>query len=319
MPLAPAPSNKSPFRALVPTGPRSAGLALVLGAASAALLSLPLALSHTYLVPILRGTALGQFLEPHLMDGPRVVVWTWQHNDDLSFLNPARTGVAIFVGRLSCRDKSINFERNLCAVKLPEGIYREAAIRVELDQPDLTQSEALTDQLSDRIVALGLAGSRRVSAVQIDCDAGLNERQFYARLLHKVRAKLPPGVKLSMTALASWCLDDNWIRAAHLPVDEVVPMLFSMGIGREQVASRLSRRAALSPGTFAGRLAPGLSLQEPNSFSLLGARLSHYRRLYLFSSRGWNPRQFARATELLKTAGNQPQENRPAVISHVMR
>jgi hypothetical protein len=43
-------------------------------------------------------------------------------------------------------------------------------------------------------------------------------------VLRAVRATLPAGRELSMTALASWYDTERWLGAA--PVDEVVPMLF---------------------------------------------------------------------------------------------
>jgi hypothetical protein len=62
-----------------------------------------------------------------------------------------------------------------------------------------------------------------VGAVQIDFDATIAQRCFYRDLIHRVRALLPAEVPLSITAIASWCMDDDWV--SDLPIEEVVPML----------------------------------------------------------------------------------------------
>lgn len=58
-------------------------------------------------------------------------------------------------------------------------------------------------------------------ALQVDFDARASQHTFYARLLRDLRRQMPPSLPLSITALASWCSYDDWIRG--LPVDEAVP------------------------------------------------------------------------------------------------
>jgi hypothetical protein len=69
--------------------------------------------------------------------------------------------------------------------------------------------------------------------LQLDFDALETERPFYERLVREVRRLLPEDKMLSITALASWCLFDDWL--AGLPVDESVPMMFSLGKDRRKV------------------------------------------------------------------------------------
>jgi len=266
-----------------------------ISAISAVALALPLAMSQDYIATLFNNSTLGQYFAgspASAMTGPKLIYWSWQHNDDLSHLNPADAGVAILVGRFCVNGEAFTFERNMCSVQLPAGIYREASVRLDIQDASALRSpasaEVLAEKLSTKIVAISLAGSQRIAAVQIDFDARKSERGFYTLLLRKIRAKLPDSVKLSMTALASWCLSDNWISPSHLPVDEVVPMLFSMGYGRDQAYQRLRQPQTLSFKSMGGRLAPGLSLQEAQAFQLLGNRLAKYQRLYLFSSSGWN-------------------------------
>src|SRR4030095_8793182 len=78
----------------------------------------------------------------------------------------------------------------------------------------------------------------RVSAIQIDFDALVSERDFYRALLQDLRAQLPNNVPLSMTALASFCIGDRWLD--DLPVDEAVPMIFRMGADDRTVKNLLT-------------------------------------------------------------------------------
>jgi hypothetical protein len=122
----------------------------------------------------------------------------------------------------------------------------------------------------------------RVTAVQVDFDATLSQRQMYRQLLHAVRRELPPATLLSITALASWCMQDDWL--ADLPIDEAVPMLFRMGPSgpiRDGVADRLRAPAC--------RGAIGTSLDEPLTTS------RDRRRLYVFNPQPWTAATIAEA------------------------
>jgi hypothetical protein len=115
-----------------------------------------------------------------------------------------------------------------------------------------------------------------VVAVQIDYDATASERPFYRRLLAAVRKRLPAAVPLSITALASWCAGDRWLR--DLPVDEVVPMLFRMGPGEGRFTALAQRPEAAAPEC---RGAIGTALDEP-----LAVRRGA-RRHYVFNAEPW--------------------------------
>jgi hypothetical protein len=117
-----------------------------------------------------------------------------------------------------------------------------------------------------------------VSAVQIDFDAKATERTSYRKLLFRVRELLPRSVALSMTALASWCAGDNWL--SDLPVDEVVPMLFRLGVNSDQFASRLQSGEELfgQPCTFSAGVSTDEKIHPPKR-----------KRLYIFSPKPWTP------------------------------
>jgi hypothetical protein len=83
---------------------------------------------------------------------------------------------------------------------------------------------------------------------------------------------------LSITAIASWCVYDNWL--ATVPVDDAVPMLFRMGTDGVRVNEYLADggdfRAAEARHSF------GLAIDE------MPAKLPSHRRVYLFSPGAWS-------------------------------
>jgi hypothetical protein len=47
----------------------------------------------------------------------------------------------------------------------------------------------------------------------VDFEATDSQREFYAEVLRRVRAQLPRGMDLTMTALVSWCSEANgWMK-----------------------------------------------------------------------------------------------------------
>lgn len=209
---------------------------------------------------------------------PPVMVWVWERATDLSGIDPQSTGAAVLISTLTLKGRDIINRGRLQPYVIPDRAYRLAVIRIELDQSDPpVLSVVQRDALSARIL---LAFAKvKANGLQIDFDAKLRERDFYMGLLQVLRAKLNPAVPLSMTALSSWCLDDVWIR--NLPVDEVVPMFFSMGAGTEEGKKRLlTGKISKIPQ----RLSMGFSVADRELFER-ASKLS--KNVFLFSSQGW--------------------------------
>lgn len=231
------------------------------------------------------------------------MLWSWQKIEDLRSLDPSNAGVALLVGRFTVDKSKIALEPRLSQLQLPPGCYREAVARVEMKQmPAESEMDEVSAQLATSIVHLVLAHSR-FDGVQIDFDAKQLERPFYVKLLKHLRQQLPPNLKLSMTALASWSQGDQWLRQSishdHLPIDYVVPMFFTMGVGKEQALRLLQENL---PGPFNGHCALGLSLSEASTISLISAKLNNLDRIYLFCSPGWQ-------RERIRTAGKLVNQN----------
>jgi len=110
---------------------------------------------------------------------------------------------------------------------LDDETARTAVVRIEVEP------EVHAEELDVAAVAAEIAPvlEERASGLQIDFDARLSERPFYARLLAHLDDQLPEGWSLEMTALGSWCLQDRWLE--DVPVDRIVPMLFGPGHERE--------------------------------------------------------------------------------------
>ena len=114
--------------------------------------------------------------------------------------------------------------------------------------------------------------------LQIDFDAATSERDFYRSLLQDLRRQLPDKVPLSMTALASFCAGDRWLR--DLPVDEAVPMIFRMGADDKPIKNTLA--SGQDFGEPLCRRSYGIALDEP-----LEMKFEKSRRRYVFNNRSW--------------------------------
>ncbi len=130
----------------------------------------------------------------------------------------------------------------------------------------------------------------RVVSVQIDFDATKTQRAFYREVINEVRKRLPQRVGLSITALASWCMDDDWL--SDLPIDEAVPMLFRMAADGKQIAGRLDDGEDFNSSQC--RQSYGISTDEP------GSRLFSSRRVYVFSPDPWTDNSVRKILESIK-------------------
>jgi hypothetical protein len=119
---------------------------------------------------------------------------------------------------------------------------------------------------------------KNVSAIQIDFDAAVSEREFYRSLLVELREKLPVGVPLSITALASFCIGDRWFR--DLPVDEAVPMIFRMRADDQKIKGFLANGNDFAEPLC--RRSYGIAVDEPVSI-----KFEKSRRVYVFNHRPW--------------------------------
>jgi hypothetical protein len=192
----------------------------------------------------------------------------------LRFINPRTTGVAYLALTLRLEHRKILRQPRQQPLRVPAGTKLMAVARLETGaEPDL--GAGAVEQLASDLAALARPG---VVAIQVDFDCARSERGFYRALLERLRGTLPDSLGLSMTALASGCVDDPWLK--DMPVDEIVPMVFRMGRDGEAVRRVLENRGEFPCAQC--RDAIGLATDEP-------APLLHgHRRVYLFQPRTWS-------------------------------
>jgi hypothetical protein len=207
---------------------------------------------------------------------PGVILWAWERPVDLRFINPRETGVAFLARTIHLRANEVVIRPRLQPLDLPTGTRVIAVARVESDsrtKPELSAQQ--TEQLAAAIAEM--ARLPNVPGIQIDFDATRSERTFYHDVILAVRRRLPPSVALSITALASWCSDDDWI--SDLPIDEAVPMLFRMGLDGRQIRDRVASGAEFPARPCRGSY--GIATDEPFR------NLSAAKRLYIFNPDAW--------------------------------
>jgi len=213
---------------------------------------------------------------------PTVILWAWERPEDLTFVDPQRTGVAFLAKTITLRGDKVIAKPRLQPLRLAPGTKLVAVVRIETNRQDVPAlSASQLEQVSREI--LNLSGT---SVIQIDFDATVSERKFYRELLQEVRRRLPTSTGLSMTALASWCAGDDWLR--DLPVDEAVPMFFRMGVEKNLFQRRLESGQPFESSIC--RNAAGVSIDEPVNVPAVD-------RLYIFNPDRWTRESFTKAME----------------------
>ena len=234
------------------------------------------------ILPLILVAALYPYRAKPLDPLPPVMLWAWERPEDLTFIDPRKTGVAFLAKTITLRSDKVVVRPRLQPLRLTEGTKTIAVVRIETDRSELpTYSPA---QLAQTVAEI--RNSSVKSHVQIDFDATVSERNFYRSLITQLRNELPASTALSITALASWCAGDNWL--SDLPIDEAVPMLFRLGVDQRQFQRRLETGQA-----FESRMcqnSAGVSTDEPVNAPAVN-------RLYIFSPKPWSKSSFAAAME----------------------
>ena len=151
------------------------------------------------------------------------MLWAWETPEDLTTLDPAKTGVA-FLSRELLLGRTVQVRPRRQPLRLASDTWLMAVVRIET-APDFTPTANTIAETASDIAAV--VQQPNVRAIQVDFDATASQRAFYADVLKQLRPQLPQAMPLSITALVSWCGDRSWLHA--LPIDEAVPMFFRMG------------------------------------------------------------------------------------------
>ncbi len=206
---------------------------------------------------------------------PRIILWAWERRENLNFIDTDKTAVAYLACTLELGGDSVIVRPRFQPLTVPPRTTLIAVVRIENDRRSAPNLSASQRAKAARVIAR--LANASPAAIQIDFDATRSERAFYRDLLADVRSRIPASIPLSMTALVSWCLDDDWI--SGLVVDEAVPMLYRMGPDAREINAYLRNGGEFVPAS--SRSSVGLSLDE--QVAGLGAG----KRVYLFSPRAW--------------------------------
>lgn len=210
------------------------------------------------------------------------MLWAWERPEHLGFIDPRVTGVAFLDRTITLTQHDVRIRPRYQPLVVPEGTPVVAVIRVE------SARNADLSELQRVRVVTGIAAAARagIQAVQIDFDAAQSERAFYRDVIAGVRAALLPGTQMQITALASWCLGDPWIR--DLAIDEAVPMLFRMGPDAPNVQRLLDGGGDFTLAVCRHSVGVATDEQPP--------RLPTGRRRYVFNAQPWSGQAFENLT-----------------------
>lgn len=211
---------------------------------------------------------------------PSKILWAWEREEDLRFLDSNKFGVAFLAQTLILQADEVQFRPRRQPLKVAPETYLIAVTRIETAKENDKRPKLSPDQ-QKKIVSLikKTLELPDVKAIQIDFDAVVSERNFYKNLIVDLKNQLPDKTPLTMTALASWCVgSDAWFN--DFPVDEAVPMIFEMGADSAGIRSFLSNGNDFSEPLCRGSF--GVSVDEP-----LNVNFKPNRRFYYFKSRAW--------------------------------
>lgn len=228
---------------------------------------------------------------------PRKILWAWKRAENLSSIDPQEFAVAYLACHVFIEGEEVKWQWRNQPLKLPEHTSVIPVVRIDVMHKE--KAALSEEQLKKTLHLIERAASAENSAqIQIDFDALETERGFYRSLLERLRKTLPSSMPISITALVSWCLFDNWIQ--NLPVDESVPMMFSLGTEREKVL--LHFRSGKDFLDKRSRQSLGLSLEDAGVNQLMIPITQQRKmpvRIYVFTRTAWTDKKIHTARTML--------------------
>ena len=207
---------------------------------------------------------------------PRVTLWAWESRQDLREIAPETYAVAYLAETIFITDHVAASARKQ-PLWVPANTRLIAVVRIEAPS---SHAKLAAPEVAQKVATLIVESTHKqqVSGLQIDFDATKSQRSFYRDLIEETRRRMPQGMPLSITALASWCTQSSWLQG--LPVDEAVPMLFRMG---PDVRQPKEAGWNFQARENACKTSVGVSMDEP------WPAIAPHQRIYVFHPRGWNP------------------------------
>lgn len=226
-----------------------------------------------------------------ISDLPPVMLWAWEVPEDLTFLDTTRAGVAFLAEEILIRDDQLFVRRRQQPLHLRTGTKTIPVIRIETNGDPIVLANGEVDKGAPldsttcseaaRSIVM-IVHAFRSQNVQIDYDARVSERTWYRQLLDRLRSDLPKNTHISITALASWCIEGKWVDS--LTVDEAVPMLFRMGVAQGEVTDFLRSGKSFRSSRAEGVV--GISTDEAPRI------LPAHERVYIFNPKPWTELEY---------------------------
>jgi len=223
-----------------------------------------------------------------------IILWVWERPENLYFIKDKNISFAYLSGTVTKTDKNLEYYSRRQPLRIPDKSNIISVVRIEDRSIDHIFEDKYLPEISDYIVKSCIEKTSNTSC-QIDFDATESQIEFYKKLVVSVRDKLPKEMKLSLTALVSWCTnDESWFK--DLPVDEVVPMFFRLGKD-ENVYWQKIEDGSLKLNPLCQK-AIGISTDEnmPNKIYLKD------KPIYIFNNQYWSPENWTIIkSDILKT------------------
>jgi hypothetical protein len=228
---------------------------------------------------------------------PDTVLWAWERPEDLSELDPKKFGVAYLACHVFLCGDTVHPRWRQQPLKVADSTIMIPVVRIDTSRK---VPPGFNAQQTARVVDIicKAAGASKTAMVQIDFDAMQSERPFYEHLLQDVRSRLPRDLPISITALTSWCLYDNWM--ANLPVVETVPMMFSLGRDRQKILLFFQSHVDFMAKSCCDSLGISLEDEEVNRLIIpIIKRRADPGRVYVFTKTRWTDSKVQAVRSLL--------------------
>ena len=213
---------------------------------------------------------------------PNIILWVWESKQDLRFIQPGTVGLAFLERTVWLHPHRVRSLPRSQPFTYTPGTPLIATVRMELSHSiELPLPQEAASAVAEAAKTPGL------SALQIDFDARLSHRNWYAEFLHCLRRQVPQSLPITITALESWCEEGRpWLD--RLPVAEATPMLFRMGVDESRTSLRFSKTLCNS--------SVGVSTDE------MPQRIPRdARRIYIFHPGPWTEADYHAAMYRVRT------------------
>ncbi len=236
---------------------------------------LALTISMVLLAVALAGDRMAGSPRATRIDLPPLVLWAWDRDDDLRFVDTRDTAVAFLASTITLRRDDVFVEPRHNPLKMPAGTRLVAVAHVESDRSEPPVLHAVQLDRFIEVLAAFAAGTPH-DVLQVDFEALSSQRAFLVAALDGLRQRLPDAA-ISVTALSSWCLNERW--TGRLAADEVVPMFFRLGPDGRRIRERFAHGGDFPSASCRASL--GVATDELPSVLPAGLRI------YAFSPRRW--------------------------------